>query len=281
MKDKWHFLLQRTDRYDEFGKRVEMAGLVYNFHHHQIVALKGGKNYKKSQFNRAFYTLRPMDHTILPFLGVLLKSKGTSFTHILHPPTQETLEEALQNRDLFLLASELKKYGFGSLYRLFQWTDHHPKRNDSELLIGAERVSLATLARMLSALLTLPSSLPRTSLIQHIHARSHGFSPQMKEIAEKTLRPHAVTYQRPKNIVRTILKHLSQSTDCTLSLSSITSRRDDYWSIYISANTVTVIWMGSERGSIQLPALSYSQARSYENLGKHLAISLCLENSKT
>ena len=79
MKAQWYFLLEKTSQSDDFGEKVEMAGLVYNFHHHHIIALKGGKNYKTSEFNRAFYTLRAMDHTILPFLGILLKNQGHLF----------------------------------------------------------------------------------------------------------------------------------------------------------------------------------------------------------
>lgn len=274
MQKKWHYLLHHASDTSAFRKEVQITGLTYDFRKQQILAIKGGQNYQKSQYNRALYTKRPMNNMIIPFLGLLLLAKGYTLDQFA-TPSALTLSEALHYKHLYLLAQKLQEFGVRSLVQLLSQISHQPKRLGLELLQGEEPVSAHMLARMFSYLITMSLPGPRSTLIKQV--LSHDSHPQKKVFLSHHHQSEEPRGSKEKLSFKRwyLLKNLFGSTDCTLRFSSITSRGDDYWTLYISDRTISVIWIGSERGKITLPLLSEQQIQDYENLGQKLASTLC------
>lgn len=270
MERKWKFLFYRAHNPAAFGSEVEIAGVVYDLHNHHILALKGGKSYRLNQFNRAFYTKRPMDKMINPYLGLLLMGKGVPMAHA---DRAGGLREGLKARNLFFLASQMERYGSGSVTKLLSYLGHAPLHGGQELLLGYETVSPLILARMITFLMTGEAPLPRPTLIRQIQWWPDSASANGKIFQESP------TPKKKRPLAVDVVKQLFQSSDCTLSYSSITSRRDDYWSVYVSDQAVSVIWLGSERGAIKLPPLKPSEQKSYESLGHPLSQNFCVTRS--
>ena len=269
MERKWKFLFWRAHSPAAFGSEVEIAGVVYDLHNHHILALKGGKSYRLSQFNRAFYTKRAMDKMINPYLGLLLMGKGIP---MVGTDGTRGLREGLKTRNLFFLASQMERYGSGSITKLLSYLGHAPLHGGQELLLGYETVSPLILARMITFLMTGKAP-PRPTLIRQIQWGGASASADGK-IFQESPAP-----QKKSPLAVGVVKQLFQSSDCTLSYSSITSRRDDYWSVYVSDQAVSVIWLGSERGTIKLPPLTASEQRNYESLGHQLSQNFCVSGS--
>ena len=184
------------------------------------------------------------------------------------------------------MAEKLKEFGTRSLHNLLQNLGHTPEKIGLDLLLGAEKVTPLTVAKMYSYLITMTPPPKRSVFFKQatpppFHKKSVRqdnpllikFQPFDTSLPFKNNKSYG---SHPDDGIN-LIKKLFQSSDCTVSFSSITDSSDDYWSIYLSKNTVTVIWLGSERGRIKLPELDTEQQRIYENLGHTLTESLCSE----
>ena len=72
---KFNFLASNFKSKNSFYKKAQAAGIVYNSFSSEIVAVTGGINYLTSQYNRALFTSRPMNQTIIPLLKLVLYKK--------------------------------------------------------------------------------------------------------------------------------------------------------------------------------------------------------------
>ena len=264
MRRKWVFLKDRSSSKIRFAQEAEIAGLVYDLSHHQILALKGGKRYAHSQFNRSFYTHRPMGKTVILALASLALAKQTQGSSN-EQTSLEILRHHVRLKHLFALVSDLEKSGSGSLKDLIIQTGHTPKHDGFDLMLGHELISPLTLARLISALVTTQTPLPRPTTIHHIRYGSHAQQkPKIYYQSDLSSAP-----SEPKDFTRhSVLAALLQSYGCGLSFSSHDTQNT--WSVYLFKNTATVIWLGTERGAISLPNLTPQDQDSYEDLGRSL-----------
>ena len=263
MAQKWRFLSTQSSSPTLFAQESEIAGVTYDFVHHHILAIKGGKSYRQSQFNRAIYTRRPVNTMIMPALGTLLIAKN--------PVTYSTalLQHHIRSQNLLAVATQMEKYGSTILKKLIKQTGHQPKYDGYELILGYEAFSPLTLARLMSLLITSPNQfLPRPTTIQTItYGHHHRTTPNQALYTSRSNQPPS-SYIKLANLAQ-----LVNSWGCLLSYSSYST--DNIWSIYISASTITVIWLGTERGKIRLPHLNIPKHQQYEALGQSLVPPNC------
>lgn len=261
MAQKWRFVTRHAGAPAHLAQTAEIAGIVYDAQQHHILALKGGKNYTQSQFNRALYTTRPLHTMIMPAAGAILMTK-----HPRHPHPGRSILELIHAQDLTAAAAMMLPYGSATLRDLIRQTGHQPKHDGYELMLGYEALTPLTLARLISLLITPQSGeLPRPTTVRAITPGDHQQTNQAiyASAALSSLSP-------PPN---SHLRQLMHSWSCLFSYSSVSPA--NLWSIYILGSTVTVIWLGTERGELSLPRLSAPDQHRYEALGRTLARTRC------
>lgn len=261
MAKKWRFVTHHAEASPLLRQEAEIAGVVYDAEQHHILALKGGKSYAHSQFNRALYTARPIHTMIMPALGAILMAKHR------HRPRQTAIQELIHAQNLTTAAAMMLPYGSATLKALIRQTGHHPDHDGYELMLGYEALTPLTLARLISLLITPPrsGSLPRPTTVRAITPGDHHRTTQAIYIQAAAEFTHPSSPSSSSN-----LSQLMHSWRCLFSYSSATTA--NLWSIYVLGSTITVIWLGTERGAVALPRLSIQDHHRYESLGKSLAI---------
>lgn len=280
---QYDFLRQRSADQNLFAEEVEMAGVVYDPVRSEVWALRGGKDYRRSQFNRALFTSRAMGQTIAPFLGVVLFSKGKRLDDLLFPQHSSVrYRDILRYQKLWYLAGEVRLFGYGSVKNLLSSLGHHSVREDVGLLLGEHSLTPLNLASLYGGLLLGPREVgaeapPRATFFKEVRkaVRSSASVPAGYKTMLQGRRGEDAALQSRSSAAE-LIKKVFQKSDCMARITSIVpSRGDDYWSVFIRDSVVVVTWIGSERGRISLPPLTSQQRKAYENLADTLFPNHC------
>ncbi|MCY4444203.1 MAG: transglycosylase domain-containing protein [Proteobacteria bacterium] len=265
LKRRYQLLANLTSHSPQyFAKEVEVAGVVYDSSTGEVAALRGGKHYAKSMYNRALYTQRPMGHMVVPFLTLLMLTKGKRLYDRGPQPSEESYYGLAKDNRIYALAASVRDYGYGSLKGLFHMLGWDTKRQDLGLLLGEEPISPLKLAVLYGSLVQQkpPHTKPtffRT--IKHTHPESKVLISQ--PVGHKAVLPKADLFSD----YAALIKQVYQRSDCSTAVFSVSQDRLNYWSVEIQGAMVIVGWIGTERGKVALPSLTAQQQQHFGNIG--------------
>jgi membrane peptidoglycan carboxypeptidase len=255
--------LKRGDNYltnkytgskEKYQNESSYAGVTFDVKTGEVIALVGGKDYRKSEYNRALYTKRQMGDLIIPVLSVLNLEMGEKLFNIAQRPNV-SFYDLLKNKGLYELASISSKYGFGSTYKILRQTGIKVKRNDMGLMLGQEKLSLFQLAHLYSSFSSQGRKSTRYNFVDKVLG---GTGREIVSFNYKRLGKRAFS-KESADVVNAALK----SGKCKRSYISASGKTDDYYAVEFNDRYLTAMWFGSEKGKVMLPKLSNSDERAF------------------
>ena len=281
LKAQYDYLKDLSLDPELFSQEVQRAGVILHAPTSEVWALEGGKDYQKSQFNRALFTKRPMGKTIIPFLGLVLLNKGKKLQDLLFASHSSlTYFDILQDEKLWHLAGEVRLFGYASLTNLLSYlgaSSPHPK-TDMGVLLGEHPITPINLATLYGHLLLYSqkqkNSFKGPTWVKKVTAPYHS-TPLLSHLS-------STTYSGSEKhlLGKKLIKEVFQRSDCTARITSLIGG-DDYWSVFIRDSVVVVTWIGSERGRISLPSLSHKDQEHYKNLSQLSFSTPCRDKALT
>lgn len=239
---------------DKFAKETSYAGIILDIKDGSVVSLVGGKDYQKSEFNRALYTKREIGELILPFLAAVVVERGEGLETTI-PKRDITQYQMLKDKRIYDLASLASKYGYGSTYKLLRSHAVKIKRNDVGLLLGQEKLSPFQIGHLYSSFVNGGKKPPK-----------FRFLDKLVDNTGKTLvtfDPSKSTKKVMKSTTAAVIAETLKDQRCFSQIVSSQGRRDDYMIAEMNERYIVIKWFGSERGKTLMPPLSKGMERKF------------------
>lgn len=263
--DSADFLSQlETDPKQRKTSAVEAAFYAMDPRTGSVLAMQGGRDYRRSQFNRAQRSRRPIGEMQKPFLLALAMEQGLDpDSSYRQSPIRESQGDGsgggdavvrmLLDRDAFIAAGLMSNLGFGTFRSFLQRMDVAMPGGDMDLALGRGLISLDTLTRTYGALAS-------GGIIRRPHMITRIMTPTGKIVYRRPLDKgqRVMRSDSAYLVLETMRQIQGQRSDLShgeksnsenwVRFDSSNEDGRDQWGVVMGSRVVAGMWLGSEDG---------------------------------